>query len=155
MRNFCTELKVFHGNLVDSSRKAPQKAKSELGSPQPRLRLFFPRAGSRILASSLCLFPHLLYSFLSPRRPTFFLRQHAQGHQGPNFKYSVTTYWEQRTRRTFQGRSGAGARIGHNQRPDPVLWACAIWRLSYLSRKTQSAFTQQVHQNFAEDFVIS
>ena len=91
MRNFCTELKVFHGNLVDSSRKAPQKAKSELGSPQPRLRLFFPRAGSRILASSLCLFPHLLYSFLSPRRPTFFLRQHAQGHQGPNFKYSVTT----------------------------------------------------------------
>ena len=86
VRNFCKELEVFHGNLVeDPSRKAPQKTKSELGSP--RQLLFSPRAGSRILASSLCLFPHLLYYFLSPRMPTFFLRQHAQGHQSPDFKY--------------------------------------------------------------------
>lgn len=91
MRNFCTESEVFHGNLVHNSKKAPQKTKSELGSPQPRLLLFSPKTGFRILASSLCLFPHLLYSFLSPRRPTFFLRQHAQGHQSPDFKYPVST----------------------------------------------------------------
>ena len=66
VRNFCTESEGFRGNLVDSSRKAPQKTKSELGSSQPRLLLFSPRAGSQILASSLCLFPHVLYSFLSP-----------------------------------------------------------------------------------------
>lgn len=64
-------------------------------------------------------------------------------------------HWQQRRRAYLPGRGGVGARIGHNQRSDPILWVCAIWGSSYLSRKTQSSFTQQVHQNFAEDSVIS
>ena len=56
MRNFCTESEVFHGNLVHNSKKAPQKTKSELGSPQPRLLLFSPRAGSRILSACSHIF---------------------------------------------------------------------------------------------------
>lgn len=63
VRNFCKELEVFHGNLVeDPSRKAPQKTKSELGSP--RQLLFSPRAGSRILASSACSHIFFIIFFL-------------------------------------------------------------------------------------------